>query len=844
MSREATLTVINESAGSGITGKFYNNYDFTALFSNKVVMGVQYGAYGGWAGKEPFPLSTFGVRWTGQVRPQYTETYTFRAPSLGDTRLWVNGVLVTCEWNGIDDNNISPLGTIALTAGQKYDIRLDYRGVSSQGDIVLYWSSPHTGAETVIPGSQLYPVTSGTNYAPTITKPAWADMPVVEFPTGTTVCVEACDQNEDDSLSYAWSQLSGSGTATFAAPTGIVSAVTFSAAGSYVLRVTVSDGKGGVSTSDVTVTVNDAGSLPVILGNYSAMVIGEGTYSDSFGVRLSRAPSNTVTVTVTRTAGDTDIAINSLASGGGNTTFNSSDWSTPKWFRLAAAQDADATDGTATFTVSALGYVSATVTVTEADNDTMLTVAVGSGGSATPAGTNAVTKGVAAAISATSSNGYVFAGWTVTSGTATFANPGNGSTTVTINDTASIKANFVSTPVSLVRSATAVSVPEGGTATFQLKLSVQPTGTVVVAVARTTGDSDLSVSNGASLTFTTSNWDTYQTVTLAAAEDVDAANGTATFTCSAADMLSMAVTATEADNDNSTLTVQAGTGGTASPGGSRVVAQGNAVTIGATANEGYTFANWSVLSGTAMFGNSYATNTTVTLATTSVTVQANFTWVGLGMAAPAAFTATAVATNQINLAWTDQTTNETGYVVDRSPDNSTWARVVLTSVNATNYSNTGLATNRLYYYRVAVTNADGLSAYSFASARTWSAYEAWRQTQFDSTSLTNSAISGATADPDHDGLNNEQEYWAGTSPTNAASCLVIIAPTNSPVVAGGGFVVTWQSVAGKTYSVLAATNLLAGFTALTNGLPATPTVNVYTDKVNGAGQKFYRVGVE
>jgi hypothetical protein len=37
---------------------------------------------------------------------------------------------------------------------------------------------------------------------------------------------------------------------------------------------------------------------------------------------------------------------------------------------------------------------------------------------------------------------------------------------------------------------------------------------------------------------------------------------------------------------------------------------------------------------------------------------------------------------------------------------------------------------------------------------------------------------------------------------------------------------------------------MTGFTALTNGLPATPTVNVYTDKVNGAGQKFYRVGVE
>jgi hypothetical protein len=124
------------------------------------------------------------------------------------------------------------------------------------------------------------------------------------------------------------------------------------------------------------------------------------------------------------------------------------------------------------------------------------------------------------------------------------------------------------------------------------------------------------------------------------------------------------------------------------------------------------------------------------------------------------------------------------------------------------------------------------------------AYEAWRQTQFDAASLTNAAISSATADPDHDGLNNQQEFWAGTDPTNAASCLAINAFTNIPGVAGGGFVVSWQSVTGKTYSVLTATNLLNGFDTLTNALPATPTVNVYTDSVNGAGQRFYRVRVE
>jgi hypothetical protein len=123
-------------------------------------------------------------------------------------------------------------------------------------------------------------------------------------------------------------------------------------------------------------------------------------------------------------------------------------------------------------------------------------------------------------------------------------------------------------------------------------------------------------------------------------------------------------------------------------------------------------------------------------------------------------------------------------------------------------------------------------------------FEAWRQTSFTSAQLTNAAISSATADPDKDGLNNEQEYLAGTDPTNALSCLVMTALTNNPVLAGGGFVVSWQSVAGKTYRVLAATNLLTGFSTLTNGLPATPTVNIYTDSVNGAGQKFYRVGVE
>jgi hypothetical protein len=202
-----------------------------------------------------------------------------------------------------------------------------------------------------------------------------------------------------------------------------------------------------------------------------------------------------------------------------------------------------------------------------------------------------------------------------------------------------------------------------------------------------------------------------------------------------------------------------------------------------------------------------------------------------------------VATNQINLAWADHATDETGYVVERSLNSNAWSRIVLTAINATNVSDSGLATNTLYYYRVAATNAAGVSAYGYVSATTWSVYEAWRHASFTTEHLTNAVVSGAEADPDHDGLNNAQEFWAGTDPTNASSCLVLYALTNNPAVPGV-FVVRWQSATGRVYTVQVATNLLNVFGTLTNGIPATPMVNVHTDSVNGVGQKFYRIKVE
>jgi len=91
----------------------------------------------------------------------------------------------------------------------------------------------------------------------------------------------------------------------------------------------------------------------------------------------------------------------------------------------------------------------------------------------------------------------------------------------------------ITTPAALKLSVTTLQVPEGGTANFTVVLSAAPAANVTVNVARASGDSSLSVAQGASRTFTQTNWMTPQTVTLAAANDADSTAGQAVFTASA-----------------------------------------------------------------------------------------------------------------------------------------------------------------------------------------------------------------------------------------------------------------------------------------------------------------------
>jgi glucose/arabinose dehydrogenase/PKD repeat protein len=131
----------------------------------------------------------------------------------------------------------------------------------------------------------------------------------------------------------------------------------------------------------------------------------------------------------------------------------------------------------------------------------------------------------------------------ITNDSATFTLSASGFTSITVN--AVTIDDDAQTPV---LSATTLTIAEGGNGTFTVKLPSQPTGSVTVTVARTAGDSDISVSGGATLNFDNTTWNTAQTVTISSATDGDTANDLATITVSATGLTPVTVSVTATDS--------------------------------------------------------------------------------------------------------------------------------------------------------------------------------------------------------------------------------------------------------------------------------------------------------
>ena len=79
--------------------------------------------------------------------------------------------------------------------------------------------------------------------------------------------------------------------------------------------------------------------------------------------------------------------------------------------------------------------------------------------------------------------------------------------------------------------------------------------------------------------------------------------------------------------------------------------------------------------------------------------------------APSNLTAKASGSNKIALMWKDNSTDESGFVIERSADGVTWSQRAQVRKNATSWTDSGLSAGT-YFYRLAAYNNNGNSPYT------------------------------------------------------------------------------------------------------------------------------------
>ena len=94
-------------------------------------------------------------------------------------------------------------------------------------------------------------------------------------------------------------------------------------------------------------------------------------------------------------------------------------------------------------------------------------------------------------------------------------------------------------------------------------------------------------------------------------------------------------------------------------------------------------------------------------------------------------------------------------------------------------------------------------------------------------------------DPDHDGMSNYAEFWAGTNPLDSNSVLKI---ENVQVLPGEPIRITWRSVAGKNYSVQCSDDL-TNWHALGVMQAESSSTSILDTTFAELSKRFYRVSI-
>ncbi len=86
--------------------------------------------------------------------------------------------------------------------------------------------------------------------------------------------------------------------------------------------------------------------------------------------------------------------------------------------------------------------------------------------------------------------------------------------------------------------------------------------------------------------------------------------------------------------------------------------------------------------------------------------------------APSNLVATPISSSQINLTWQDNSSDETGFKIERKTGSGSYSQIATVGANVASYSNTYLSAGTTYYYRVRAYNAAGNSDYSNEASAT------------------------------------------------------------------------------------------------------------------------------
>jgi autotransporter-associated beta strand protein len=139
--------------GTGLVGEYCSDTDL----SNRVFLRTDSSVNFDWAGGSPgggLSSSQFSVRWNARIQPRYSEVYTFHLTADDGCRLWVNGQLLIDKW--YDDAGTDKTGSIMLTGGQRYDLRIEYYDNTNAASVKLAWTSASQLRE-VVPQGVLFP---------------------------------------------------------------------------------------------------------------------------------------------------------------------------------------------------------------------------------------------------------------------------------------------------------------------------------------------------------------------------------------------------------------------------------------------------------------------------------------------------------------------------------------------------------------------------------------------------------------------------------------------------------------------------------------------------------------